>query len=111
MSSWTTCEIIERASSNMLLSVDEAKKLLGVLSSDKSQDELLKLLIEMASGQVAAFCNNRVFAREKVVESFYDEDVVDRLFLSRFPVVPKDIEEITQGDSPDPFVDYKMDES
>ena len=109
MSTWTTCEIIEEATSTALISVEELKLMLGISAEDVSQHELLQLLIEMASSQISAKCNNRIFAKEKVIETFYDEDVVERLFLSRWPVRWDDIEEILVGGGDVPFLDFDLD--
>lgn len=109
MSTWSVCEVVEQASSHALLEVEEAKQMLGIIGSDPAQDELLKLLIDIASGQISAYCADRVFARETVIERFYDEDIVTRLFLSRFPVKYQDIQGVTNGNG-QLFDDYDLDE-
>jgi hypothetical protein len=82
--------IITPATSIDLISLDEAKLLLGVGTGDTSQDEQLKLLITMTSATIAELCN-RVFAEEKV-EEHWREVMNGRLFLSHWPV--KKIEDI-----------------
>jgi Phage gp6-like head-tail connector protein len=106
MSTVTTTFVVTPATSYSLISVAELKLMLGI--TDATQDAVLQLYIDIASSQVEALCNNRVFARETVIDTFTDSDVINRVFLSRFPVKAEDIAEVLHGDTV--FVDYGLDE-
>lgn len=81
------------AASIDLLSLDDLKLALNITGT--TQDAMLAQLITNVSGQIAAYCNNRVFGYETVVETFTEiPDSVRRLFLARFPV-PQDDTGIT----------------
>jgi len=88
-----TIKVLDAAKSFDLVTIEEAKLLLGMSATDSSDDAQMKLFINIASAAVAARCNNRVFAREKVRESW--RDVGDRrVFLSHWPVKEEDIESV-----------------
>ena len=51
------------------------------------QDQMLADIITRVSAEIAAYCNNRVFGYETVVETFTEMPVDNnRLYLARFPV-------------------------
>jgi len=78
--------------------------------TDTSDDAQLNLFIDIASAVVAATCNNRVFARERVWECWRDLGN-RRVFLSHWPVKQSDIESV---ESPAGTVlastDYRLEE-
>jgi hypothetical protein len=87
-----TVIITEPATNFDFLTLDEAKMLLTIQSTDTSQDELVKFLITTVSLTIAELCN-RVFAQEGVDESW--RDIGDRrMFMSHWPI--KEIDGITQ---------------
>jgi len=87
-----TIKIIEPADSFALMTLDEIKIMLGIPSGDIASDEQLEQLIDWYSAYVSQIAN-RVFAREKVRETW--RDVQDRrLFLSHWPVKEEDIESV-----------------
>jgi hypothetical protein len=90
-----TIEIITPATNFDLLTLVEAKLLLGISSTDTSQDELLTMWISMFSATVSEMCN-RTFAKEKVTET-WRETYNGRLFLSHWPVKEVDVESVSNG--------------
>jgi hypothetical protein len=90
--------VVTPATSIDLISLDELKLALNITST--VQDAMLADLITRVSAEVAAYCNNRVFGYETVVETFTEMPVdINRLYLARFPV-PQDstgITSITSG--------------
>jgi|SRR5215204_3902866 len=84
-------EVVTPAEDYKLISLESAKLALDL--TDTSYDEKLTELIERVSDEISALCNNRVFAKEEVIETFYG-DPTSRLFLSRFPVDATDIESV-----------------
>jgi len=95
-------KVLDPADSYDLASLDEIKTLLGLPAADTSEDELLGMWITYYSDVIATLCN-RVFAKEKVIESWrgdtkpFDTDN-GRVFLTHYPVVDTDIESITAPD-------------
>lgn len=86
----TIIKILEPAESFDFMTLDEAKLLLGISSADTSSDEQLKLLITQYSDVIMTTCN-RIFAREKVRETWRDLQS-RRIYLSHWPVREEDIE-------------------
>ena len=89
-------KVLEPAESYDLLTLEEAKTILGISESDTSEDEQLKLWIEHYSDVVATMCN-RVFAKEKVAETWRGDTMpfdCPRLFLTHYPVADDDIESV-----------------
>jgi hypothetical protein len=81
------------ATSIDLLTLDELKRALNLTGN--LQDEMLADMITRISAEVAAYCNNRVFGFETVVETFTEiPPDVRRLFLARYPI-PADATGIT----------------
>jgi hypothetical protein len=78
------------------LTLAEAKMLLGISTApDPVGDDLLKLQISMASADIMRLCNH-VFARERLVETWYGLQA-PTVFLTHWPVVETDIEDIDGG--------------
>jgi hypothetical protein len=108
-----TVKILEPADDFKLMSLEEAKAALGVVSTDTTQDETLTFLLEVNSSTISALCN-RVFAREKVEETWLDEDEPGwaltnrRLYLTHWPVLEDDIESVTANGVDN--LDWKLDE-
>lgn len=93
-----TVKVLEPADSYALLTIDELKAAFGI--TDSSQDTQLQMLIDQYSDVVATMCN-RVFAKEKVIETWrgdpapYDNA---RVFLTHYPVADADIESVAAPD-------------
>jgi len=102
-----TIHVIVPAVSIDLLTLAEAKLLLGISTGDTSQDEQLKFLISLNSATIAELCN-RTFAQEKV-EEHWREVFNGRLFLSHWPVKKiEDIELVLLDDGV--IEEYKLEE-
>ena len=103
-----TVKVIEAADSYDLMSLDELKLMIGIPATDTSEDEILKQWITHYSDVIATMCN-RVFAKEKVAETWrgdlppYDTQN-GRVYLTHYPVADDDIESVTapDGSSIDP---------
>jgi hypothetical protein len=81
----STIEVIVPAASIDLMSLDELKIALNITST--VSDPLLAGIITRVSAEVAAYCNNRVFGYETVVETFTEiPSDKTRLFLARYPI-------------------------
>ena len=93
----STIEVIVPAASIDLMSLDELKIALNITST--VSDPLLAGIITRVSAEIAAYCNNRVFGYETVVETFTElsGDNANRLFLARYPVASDDITSITSA--------------
>jgi hypothetical protein len=90
-----TIKVVTPATSFDLLTLDEAKLLLGIDPTDTSSDVQLALMISIYSQTIAEYCH-RVFARETVVET-WREEFNGRLFLSHWPVKEPDISAVAAG--------------
>jgi hypothetical protein len=77
------------------VTLKEAKLFLGLREDDTENDELLKMQIAINSAVIMRVCN-RVFARQKVAESWRDLGS-RRLFLTHWPVKREDIESVRSG--------------
>jgi hypothetical protein len=103
----STIEVIKPADDVSLITLYEAKVALRI--TEDTYDELLEQVIKWASGEIATLCN-RVFARETVIETFYELENVSRIYLSRWPV--KEITAIdNDGTSLTSGVDYSLDKN
>ncbi len=103
----STIVVVTPAASIDLISLDEFKRALNITNT--TQDEMLAELITRVSGEIAAYCNNRVFGFEQVVETFTEiSDSTRRLFLARFPVAQDGITDIQSGGGPLPAPDAVM---
>ncbi len=86
-------QILTPAASHDLITLDEAKLLMGMSTTDTGMDAQIALWIDMNSQTVARLCN-RVFAREEVAETWRDLNDGDRLFLSHWPILTADVESV-----------------
>lgn len=92
----STIVVVEPAASIDLITLAEFKRALHITAT--TQDEMLQELITRGSAEIAAYCNNRVFGKETVVETFTEiPENLRRIFLARFPVKTPD--DITQFDN------------
>jgi hypothetical protein len=95
-------KVLDPADSYDLATLDEIKTLLGLPLTNTSEDEILQVWITQYSDVIATLCN-RVFAKEKVIDSWrgdtkpFDTDN-GRVFLTHYPVADADIESITAPD-------------
>jgi hypothetical protein len=130
-----TITILTPATDLDVMTLDEAKMLMGLPLADTSQDGQLGLFIDINSATIARLCN-RMFAREEVREewrelgsqlsypgyyfpdppsAYYSGTVgrsdAHRIFLSHWPVHPGEIEtvESPQGTVIDPSA-YEVEE-
>ena len=93
-------KVLVPADSYALLTLDEAKLILGITPSDTTEDAQLQLWIDQYSDVVATMCN-RVFAKEKVAETWRGDSMpfdCPRLFLTHYPVADADIESVESPD-------------
>jgi hypothetical protein len=90
-----TIKLLVPATEFDLLTLDEAKLLLGMSLTDPSHDQLLTMWISMYSATVSEICN-RTFAKETVTET-WRETAHGRLFLSHWPVADADIVDVSNG--------------
>jgi hypothetical protein len=94
----TPATAIAPASPYDLVTLDEMKIKLLIPPTNTTFDALLQELITNISETIAKMCN-RIFAYEKVEETYYqleDSCYTQRLYLSRWPVVLADITSFTQ---------------
>lgn len=103
-----TVKVLQPATSIDLLTLAEAKLLLGMSSSDTSKDELLTMQISIYSATVAEMCN-RVFAKEKVEET-WRELCNGRCFLTHWPAKETDIESVVSAGIGYAVGDYELEE-
>jgi len=90
-----TIDVLEPADNFDILTIEEAKTLLGMSKTDTSQDELLQMWITIFSQTAAAMCN-RTFAKQRVTET-WRETYNGRLFLSQWPVKPDELESVSDA--------------
>jgi len=81
-------EVLTKATNYDLLTLQEAKTMLGIDYTDTSVDAQLAMQISVFSDVVSVLCN-RCFAREEVKETWRELGSW-RLFLSHFPVISRD---------------------
>jgi hypothetical protein len=79
-------EVISPYETQDLMTLEEAKTLLGIGSEESTSDDQIGLLIRMASGEIAAELG-RTLAREIVTDTFVVDMPARRLYLSHWPVV------------------------
>lgn len=95
-------KVLEPATEFGFMSLDEAKTFLGISPTDTTGDPQLEMIIDMNSATIGTLCNNRVFAREKVRETWrcLGEPCgclgapAARIFLTHWPVKEEDIESV-----------------
>lgn len=92
-----TIDIVTAATEIDLLTLAEAKMMLGVSVADTSQDANIQFLISVYSATVAEIAN-RTFAEEEVIET-WREIGNGRLFLSHWPVKIDNIFSLDAGSS------------
>jgi hypothetical protein len=90
-----TIDVITPATVFDLLTLDEAKLLVGIPTTDTTHDAVIPMLISTNSTMIAELCN-RTFAKEKVTET-WRETVNGRLFLSHWPVIDTDVESVADA--------------
>jgi hypothetical protein len=86
-------KVLEPADSYALLTLEKLKAILGLSTSDISEDDQLNMWIDQYSDVVATMCN-RVFAYEQVQETWRGDlppFECPRLFLTHYPVADADI--------------------
>lgn len=89
-----TVKVLTPATNFDLLTLEEAKLLLGIAASDVSQDLLLAMHISAYSVAVSQLCN-RIFAKEKVTEIWREHQ--GRIYLTHWPVKEIDVEKVATG--------------
>jgi hypothetical protein len=82
-----TIKVIDEAESIDLITLDEAKTMMGITTTDG--DAQLQMMIDQASATIARLCN-RVFAQETCEEKFRGIGN-RRVFLSHWPVKEADL--------------------
>ena len=91
-----TVKVLTPAGSYALITLDEMKVAFGIDPADTTHDAQLQMLIDQYSEVVASMCN-RVFAKEKVEETWRgDPPPLEnyRIFLTHYPVADADIESV-----------------
>jgi hypothetical protein len=101
-----TVKVLTPADSTALITLDEMKVAFGIDPADTTHDAQLQMLIDQYSEVVASMCN-RVFAKEKVEETWRGDPPPyerTRVFLTHYPVDDADIESVgsTNGTPIDP---------
>jgi hypothetical protein len=87
-----TEKVLTPATSYNLMTLDEAKLLLGINPADNTQDALIAQMISIYSAEVSMLCDRR-FGRERVQETW--RDVYNgRLALRHWPVKQVDVESV-----------------
>jgi hypothetical protein len=104
--------VITPAASYDLATLAEVKTLIGISSTDTSEDELLAMWITTYSDIIATMCH-RVFAKETVIETWRgDTEPFDtdngRIFLTHYPVSDADIVTVTGPDGTDLSGTYEL---
>jgi hypothetical protein len=106
--------VITPAESYDLCTLEEVKTMIGIDPTDTSEDALLAMWITQYSDIIATLCN-RVFGYEQVAETWrgdtkpYDTDNA-RVFLTRYPVSPTDIVQVTGPDGADLSQSYELEQ-
>lgn len=105
-------KVLQPANSYDLASLDEIKALIGISSTDTSEDDLLQMWITTYSDIIATTCR-RVFAKETVLETWRDDtEPFDtdngRVFLTHYPVADGDIQSVTGPDGVDLSGTYEL---
>lgn len=91
-----TVKILTPATTSDLLTLAEAKLLLGIAPNDNSQDTLLAMQISAYSEAVAELCN-RTFGRERVTEIWREHN--GRIYLTHWPIKEADVESVESGNT------------
>lgn len=88
-----TVDVVVKATETDLLTLAEAKVMLGINASDTSQDALVQSLITIFSEEIAERLNRQptvTIGYEEVIET-WRETLNGRLFLSHWPVKRTDV--------------------
>src|SRR6516165_4728344 len=85
--------VLTPATSFDLVTLPEAKILVGLSANDTSDDQLMQLLIQIASAQVSRMCN-RTFAKERVREEWRNLSTGTWIFPYHFPIKQADLESV-----------------
>jgi hypothetical protein len=85
--------VLTPATSFDLVTLPEAKILVGLSANDTSEDQLMQLLIQIASDQVSRMCN-RTFAKERVREEWRNLSTGTWIFPYHFPIKLADLESV-----------------
>jgi hypothetical protein len=102
-----TIEIIEEAKDISLLTLYEARLGLNLLGANEQLDDLIEMLIEWTSDEIAGNCL-RTLAFQKVKETIRDiQNSHKRLFVSQYPI--DEITSITVNGSTLSESDYEVD--
>jgi hypothetical protein len=105
-----TVKVLVEADSYDLCTLDELKMMLGLSTTTPTEDATLEMWITQYSDVIATMCN-RVFAKEKVTETWRGDPPPYenyRIYLTHYPVADDDIESVTvSGALVDP-VDYEI---
>ena len=83
-------KVLTPAANFDLLTLDEAKEMLGMSTNDTSSDQQLQLFIDISSQTVMRLCN-RIFAREEIRESWREINGGHRIFPSHWPIWEEDV--------------------
>jgi|SRR5215831_1291317 len=86
--------VLTAASSQDLLTLDEAKMFLRIPTTDTSKDAAVQFIISGVSAQMATMAN-RVFGYTEVDETFYEVQNHHTLYFSFWPVKFADIKSMT----------------
>jgi hypothetical protein len=87
-------EILTPATNFDLITLSEAKLMTGMSVTDTSDDAQMQLFIDISSAVVAAYCNNRTFAKERVREEWRELSSFLRIFPSHWPIKVADLESV-----------------
>jgi DNA-binding transcriptional regulator YdaS (Cro superfamily) len=85
--------VLTPATSFDLMTLSEAKMLMGISPADTTQDTALQFFIDVNSQIIARLCN-RTFAREEVREEWRELNGGTRIFPSHWPIQSGDIESV-----------------
>jgi hypothetical protein len=86
-------EVLTPATSFDLMTLDEAKLMMGLSALDTSDDSQLQLFIDINSATVMRMCN-RIFAREQLREEWRELNGGYRIFPSHWPIKQADLESV-----------------
>jgi len=104
----SSIQVIKPTPTLALVTLYEAKTLLGIPTNSTTDDEALQFLIERASDEVQTLCS-RFFPKETVIETFREVDnPITKLYLSRYPVKPNEIT-LIEGDGTPWDIEYDVD--
>jgi hypothetical protein len=106
-------DIITPATMHDLITLDEAKIMLGISPADTSQDVQLAMMITQNSLLIAELCNrgprgdNHTFGKETLIETVTKIGEDQDVWLSHYPIDPIDITSINANGVA--VTDYRLD--